>query len=102
MSPGLRRIAEEMGGIKGLATGPDGSFFISYPRAVLRVARDGTFTPLLNPVVAPDCDKHPPSIQDAPSLRGLVGGCARSGLRRCHGMPLCDQDYVRRKGWLRS
>jgi sugar lactone lactonase YvrE len=72
VSPGLRRIAEEMGGIKGLAAGPDGTFFISYPKAVLKVTRDGTFTTLLNPVVAPDCDKHPPSIQDAPALRGLV------------------------------
>jgi hypothetical protein len=72
VNPALGRIASEMGGIKGLATGPDGSFFISYPKAVVRVARDGTFTTLLNPVVAPDCDKHPPSIQDAPSLRGLV------------------------------
>ncbi len=72
LSPGLHRIADEMGGIKGLAVGPDGSFFISYPKAVLRVARDGTFTTLLNPVVVADCDKHPPSIQDAPSLRGLA------------------------------
>src|SRR5262245_11450526 len=72
VSPGLRRISEEMGGIKGLAIGPDGSFFISYPKALLKVARNGTFTTLLNPVVAPDCDKTPPSIQDAPSLRGLV------------------------------
>ena len=68
----LHRISEQLGGIKGLAIGPDGSFFLSYPKAVLRVARDGSFTTLLNPVVAPDCDKHPPSIQDAPSLRGLV------------------------------
>jgi sugar lactone lactonase YvrE len=65
VSPSLRRLAEEMGGIKGLAIGPDGSFFITYPKAVLRVARDVTF-------VAPHCDKHPPSIQDAPGLRGLA------------------------------
>ena len=72
VSPELRRIAEEMGGIKGLATGPNGALYLSYPKAVLKVARDGTFTTLLNSVVAPDCDKHPPSIQDAPSLRGLA------------------------------
>ena len=44
MSPRLSPIAEEMGGIKGLAEGPDGAFFISYPKAVLRVAHDGTFS----------------------------------------------------------
>lgn len=72
VSPALGRIAKEMGGIKGLALGPDGSFFISYPKAVLKVAPDGTYKTLLNPVVVTDCDKHPPSIQDAPALRGLA------------------------------
>ena len=72
VSPKLAGIADDLGGIKGLAVGPDGSFFITYPRAVLRVARDGTFSTVLNPVVTPDCDKHPQSIQDAPALRGLV------------------------------
>jgi hypothetical protein len=72
LSPGLSRIAEEMGGIRGLVQGPDGAFFLSYPKALLRVARDGSFTTVLNPVVAPDCDKDPPTIQDAPRLRGLA------------------------------
>src|SRR5437867_10656948 len=44
VSAGLGRIAEELGGIKGLAICPDGSFFLSYPKAVLKVARGGTFT----------------------------------------------------------
>ena len=72
VNPRLLRIAEEMGGIRGLAIGPDGAFFLSYPKAVLRVARDGSYTTVLNPVVAPDCDKDPPTIQDAPRLRGLA------------------------------
>ena len=72
VNPALREIAEEMGGIKGLAVGPDGSFYISYPQAVLRVAHDGSFTTLLNPVAVPECDKHPPTLDDAPSLRGLA------------------------------
>lgn len=72
VSPELHRIAEKKGGIKGAAVGPDGAIFISYPQAVLKVALDGTFTRVLDPVVAPDCDKHPPSIQDAPGLRGLA------------------------------
>ena len=32
VNPGLGRIAEEMGGIKGLAMGPDGSLFRAIPR----------------------------------------------------------------------
>lgn len=72
VSPGMGAIAEDMGGIKGLAAGPEGSLYVSYPKAILRIARDGAFTTLLNPVVAPDCEKTPASIQDAPSLRGLA------------------------------
>ncbi len=72
VSPGLRRMAEEMGGIKGVANGPAGALDISYDKAVLRVARDGTFRTLLNPVDVSDCAKLSPAIQDAPSLRGLV------------------------------
>jgi hypothetical protein len=88
VSSGLRRISEELGGIKGLANGPDGSFLITYPKALLKVSRNGTFTTVLNPVVVPDCDKHPPDIQDAPSLRGLavntrgVAFIAATGCRR--------------------
>lgn len=72
VSPDLRRIADEKGGIKGLAVGPDGSLFVSYPKAVLKIARDGVFTTVLDPVVLADCEKHPPAIQDAPALRGLA------------------------------
>jgi YD repeat-containing protein len=72
LNPDLHRIAEKMGGIKGAAVGPDGAIFISCPRAVLKVALDGTFSTVLDPVVAPDCDEHPPSIEDAPGLRGLA------------------------------
>src|SRR5206468_10623630 len=43
--PELRRISEGLGGIKGLAIGPDGSFFISYPKAIARVGRDGAIKP---------------------------------------------------------
>ncbi len=87
-SRGLRRISEELGGIKGLANGPDGSFLITYPQALLKVARSGTFTTVLNPVLLPDCDKHPPAIKDAPSLRGLavnargIAYIAATGCRR--------------------
>jgi sugar lactone lactonase YvrE len=68
----LHKTSEDLGGIKGLALGPDKSLYVTCPKAVYRITRDGKFTPVANPVVVDDCDKHPPSIRDAPSLRGLA------------------------------
>jgi sugar lactone lactonase YvrE len=72
LNPDWRRKSDELGGIKGLAAGPKGSLYITYPRALMKVALNGMVTPLLNPVVVPDCDTYPSSSQDAPFLRGLA------------------------------
>jgi len=48
--------------------------------------------------VAPDCDKHPPSIHDAPSLRGLVADPRGVVYGRRHGLPLRHQDHAGRQG----
>jgi hypothetical protein len=71
LSPAFRRTSDELGGIKGLAVGPDGSLYASYPKAVLKFTLDGKVTTLLNPVVVADCEKQPP-VEDAPFLRGLA------------------------------
>jgi sugar lactone lactonase YvrE len=70
-SPAFRHTSDELGGVKGLAVGPDGSLYASYPKAVLKFTFDGKVTTLLNPVVVADCEKQPP-VEDAPSLRGLA------------------------------
>jgi sugar lactone lactonase YvrE len=71
----LARISEKLGGIKGLAAGPDGALYISYPKAVLRITTDGKVTRLADPVVVTDGDKDlsegTPESQ-LPSLRGLA------------------------------
>src|SRR5438477_8482008 len=72
LSSAFRHTSDELGGIKGLAVGPDASLYASYPKAVLKFALDGKVTTLLNPVVVADCDKDPSSSGDAPSLRGLA------------------------------
>lgn len=71
LSPSSRRTSDELGGIKGLAIGPDGSLYASYPKAVLIFTLDGKVTTLLNPVVVADSEKQPP-VKDAPFLRGLA------------------------------
>jgi SMP-30/gluconolaconase/LRE-like protein len=71
LSPAFRRTSDELGGIKGLAVGPGGSIYASYPKAVLKFTLDGKVTTLLNPVVVADCEKQP-AVKDAPFLRGLA------------------------------
>jgi hypothetical protein len=75
VAPGLKTFADELGGIKGLASGPDDSLYAVCPGAVLKVKLDGTFTTVKRPVVAPDCDHYlPPNTPPAhePFLSGLA------------------------------
>jgi hypothetical protein len=85
LNPAFRRTSDELGGIKGLAIGPDGSLYASYPKAVLKFALDGEVTTFLNPVVVADCEKV---TWGGDGLRGLAvdpGGAvyvAATGCRR--------------------
>jgi SMP-30/Gluconolactonase/LRE-like region len=73
LNAAFRRESDELGGIKGLAIGPDDSLYAAFPKAVLKFSLDGTGTTVLNPVVVVDCEKQPPPGADAPpSLRGLA------------------------------
>jgi hypothetical protein len=71
----LAKTSEKLGGIKGLAAGPDGVLYISYPKAVLKITTHGKVTTLADPVVVTDRDKDCreslPENQ-LPSLRGLA------------------------------
>lgn len=71
LNPALRKVSEQLGGIKGLAQGPDGSLYASYPKAILKIGLDGAFTTFLNPVIVNNCDPNVPS-NDAPALTGLA------------------------------
>jgi sugar lactone lactonase YvrE len=71
----LARTSEKLGGIKGLAAGPDRALYISYPKAVLRITTDGKVTTLADPVVVTDGDNDLPEgtpESQLPSLRGLA------------------------------
>src|SRR5262249_19844300 len=70
--PDLRATAERLGGIKGLAAGPDRSLYVAYPRSVKKLTSAGAVTALADPVVAPDCDRDVPADIPEPYLRGLA------------------------------
>ena len=75
VSPPMKARVDELGGIKGLAAGPDGSLYATCPGAVLKVKMDGTFSTVKHPVVIPDCDRYlPPNTPAAyePFLTGLA------------------------------
>jgi sugar lactone lactonase YvrE len=73
--PGGKATTEKMGGITGLAPGPDGALFIATPTAVLKLKMDGTFTTLASSITLKDCDVDYPDHDPAnplPFLRGLA------------------------------
>src|SRR5262249_47504374 len=57
LAPKLEETAEKLGGIKGLAMGPDGCLYASCPSAVLKIKPDGEVTTLVHPIVLKDVDK---------------------------------------------
>jgi hypothetical protein len=74
LAPTLREATEKLGGIKGLASGPDDSLYAACPGAIFKIKLDGTLSTFLDPVVVKDCDKDPPPDTPAsqePCLRGL-------------------------------
>jgi sugar lactone lactonase YvrE len=77
-------------GVNGLATGADGSVFVSTWNAVLKVNGDGAVTSVANPGVVKDCDMDPadhnPS-NHSPHLRGLAvdeRGTVYAAATSCH------------------
>jgi hypothetical protein len=66
---------ERLGGIKGLAFGPDDSLYVACPSAILKVATNGTVSTLIQSIAVPDCDADfPPNMpaSQSPFLRGLA------------------------------
>lgn len=66
---------EKLGGIKGLAFGPDDSLYVACPSAVLKITTNGTVSTVVHPVTVQDCDREfPPNTPEShsPYLRGLA------------------------------
>src|SRR5262245_48398179 len=73
--PDLKATAEKLGGIKGLATGPDGSLYMACPSSVMKAAPDGKITTLVHPIRLSDVDFDLPTgtpEEYKPFLRGLA------------------------------
>src|SRR5262245_52252744 len=65
VAPTLRARTKELGGLKGLACGPDDSLYATTPGAVLKVNLDGTVKIVKQSIVAPDCDRY--LLESAPA-----------------------------------
>jgi sugar lactone lactonase YvrE len=75
VASGLDKTSEKLGGIKGLAAGPDGALYVSYPKAIMRITTDGKITTLADPVAVTNDDKDLPEgtpESQLPLLRGLA------------------------------
>jgi sugar lactone lactonase YvrE len=74
-APALGKLAENLGGIKGLAAGPAGSLYLTFPKAVYKIATDGEVAALAESVPIEDAEKdlvEGTAREDLPSLRGLA------------------------------
>ena len=75
VAAGLDKTSEKLGGIKGLASGPDGSFYVTFPRAVHKITADGKVTAVVESVQVSvgdqDIFEGTPKA-DLPNLRGLA------------------------------
>jgi SMP-30/Gluconolactonase/LRE-like region len=75
LAPELGKIAEKLGGIKGLAPGPDGSLYVTFPKAVHKITTDGKVTAVAESVQVADGDKDVVEgfpKEELPYLRGLA------------------------------
>ena len=73
--PTLEAAVEKLGGIKGLAFGPDDNLYLACPGAIVRVKADRTFSIVARAIPVPDCDaEFPPETpkSHSPFLRGLA------------------------------
>jgi sugar lactone lactonase YvrE len=90
LAPGLKDTVEKLGGITGLAAGPDGFLYAACPSALLKIATDGTATVLVHPVAVADFDEDFPDGNPnfpLPALRGLAvdaGGTMYVAATGCH------------------
>jgi hypothetical protein len=79
VAPALKARASELGGLKGLATGPDDSLYATTPSAVLKVSLDGTFKIVKQSMVVADCDRYVPP-NTPPEYEPFLSGPFLNGL----------------------
>src|SRR5262249_2608536 len=75
LAPELGKISEKLGGIKGIASGPDGSLYVTFPKAVHKITADGKVTAVAESVQVADGDKDivdGTPKDELPYLRGLA------------------------------
>lgn len=64
--------ARTLGGITGLAVGPNDSLYVACPSAVLEISTNGTVSTLVHPITVPDCDRDLAPDKPEPYVRGLA------------------------------
>jgi hypothetical protein len=90
LTPNLKDRFEQVSGITGLASGPDGSIYAACPSAVLKIGQNGMVSTVVHPIELADCDKDFPDGNPdfpLPALRGLAvdtDGTVYAAAQGCH------------------
>jgi sugar lactone lactonase YvrE len=98
LTPGLKETVEKLGGITGLAAGPDGCLYAACPSAVLKIGSDGTASTLVHPVAIANFDEDFPDGNPdfpLPAVRGLAvdtEGTVYAAATGCHRVVKITRD----------
>jgi hypothetical protein len=82
----LPAVAKELGGIRGLAVGPDGDLYVGYENALQKITL-GRVTTLAANIALKDCDADVPAGGRLPFLRGMAvnsRGVVYAAATGCH------------------
>lgn len=71
LNPALAGVSDKLGGIKGLAQGPDGSLYATYSKTILKINLNGAYSTFMAPVVVEPCELNGVE-KEAPYLRGIA------------------------------
>lgn len=96
-TPGLPEIAKELGGIRGVATGPDGTLYVSYERAIQRITPAGNVTTVAENITVSECDADVGENDRPPFLRGLAvdsRGVVRAAATGCRAVVRITENHV--------
>jgi hypothetical protein len=70
--PNMIDASDKLGGIKGIACGPDGSIYLSYPQAVQRITLDGHASMVAEGIEVSGCGPAADPATPGVYLRGLA------------------------------
>src|SRR4051812_16796933 len=78
LTPDFRETSDKLGGIKGLAIGPDNFLYATFTNAIWRFSLDGKGSAFATSLNIPDCDPGAAGKSEGTALRGIFVESSRA------------------------